>query len=259
MKDHINILVIPDTHADPLHSNDRFTTLGNFIVSRKPEIIIQIGDFATMSSLSSYDVGKRKSEGRRYADDIEVTIDAQEKLFDPIHKDNRGRTRSKYEPELHITLGNHEDRINRAANDDPALYQYLTTDDLKFKEYGWNVVPFKQFLNIRNINFTHYFPNGLMDRPIGGQNPARGILQRWHCSGVQGHSHVFNTATDVKADGTRITAVVAGCYFEHGEDFVSDSIQRTWWRGVVMLNNVNMKGEFDLEQVSLESMKRDFS
>ena len=105
----MNLLVIGDPHAHPDYDNDRFTVLGKFIASEKPDVIVCIGDMADMPSLSSYDKGTKGFEGRRYKKDVAAVIDAQERLFAPIKK-MRG-----YKPKLHMCLGNHEDRIDRAV------------------------------------------------------------------------------------------------------------------------------------------------
>ena len=34
------ILVVPDGHARPEHDNSRFSALGNFIVDKRPDIIV---------------------------------------------------------------------------------------------------------------------------------------------------------------------------------------------------------------------------
>ena len=59
MKGKRNLLVIPDCHAAPEYDNDRFTALGNFIVDEQPNIIVCLGDFGDMPSLSSYDKGTK--------------------------------------------------------------------------------------------------------------------------------------------------------------------------------------------------------
>ncbi len=52
-----NMLIIPDPHASPDYDNERFSALGEFILSTKPQYIVCLGDMADMSSLSSYDKG----------------------------------------------------------------------------------------------------------------------------------------------------------------------------------------------------------
>ncbi len=47
-------------------------------------MVINGGDFADMPSLSSYDIGKKTFEGRRYKADIEAAHSAMEALLAPI-------------------------------------------------------------------------------------------------------------------------------------------------------------------------------
>ena len=70
-------LVIGDSHAKPGISNRRFEWLGKLILDEKPDVIIDIGDFEDMPSLSSYDVGKKSYEGRRYIKDLESAWEAR--------------------------------------------------------------------------------------------------------------------------------------------------------------------------------------
>ena len=67
------ILVIPDVQAKQGHSFAYLNRLGHYIVEKKPDKIICLGDFADMPSLSSYDAGKKSFEGRRYVLDIEAS------------------------------------------------------------------------------------------------------------------------------------------------------------------------------------------
>src|SRR4051812_13971284 len=109
-------LVIPDAHAKPGISNERFEWLAKYILIKKPDTIVCLGDFADMPSLSSYDVGKKSFEGRRYKDDIKSVKDAMNKLMSPIDEFNKQAAlahKVRYKPRLVLTLGNHEDRINR--------------------------------------------------------------------------------------------------------------------------------------------------
>jgi hypothetical protein len=71
-------LVIPDPHATPGVSNDRFEWAGRLVVDRQPSTIVCLGDLWDMASLSSYDKGKKSFEGRKYVNDIKVGVDALE-------------------------------------------------------------------------------------------------------------------------------------------------------------------------------------
>ena len=47
----MNLLIIPDPHANPDYDNDRFKALGKFIMHEKPEVIVWLGDMADLPSL----------------------------------------------------------------------------------------------------------------------------------------------------------------------------------------------------------------
>lgn len=63
MRDH---LFIPDRQAIPDCDNAIDHAIGNYIVKHRPAVIINIGDQADMTSLSSYDVGKASAEGKLF-------------------------------------------------------------------------------------------------------------------------------------------------------------------------------------------------
>ena len=67
-------LVIPDVQIKPGQDLSFLRVIGEYIVEKQPDVIVCLGDFADMPSLSSYDVGKKSFEGRRYKDDIKASI-----------------------------------------------------------------------------------------------------------------------------------------------------------------------------------------
>src|SRR3990167_6344750 len=141
------ILMIPDCQVRIGVPLDHLLALGNYIVAKKPDIIVQIGDFADMPSLSSYDIGKKSFEGRRYTLDISAAKEAMEILLKPLNDYNEKAQKNhekQYHPRKILTLGNHEDRITRAIDSDPKLDGTLSLQDLGYEEFGWEVYPFLQ-------------------------------------------------------------------------------------------------------------------
>lgn len=248
------IAILPDAHAKPkgrkdtFDPNARFVIAGKFINDLRPTNVVCLGDFADMESLSSYDKGKASFEGRRYKRDIKAAVDAQKAMFKEI--DNRD------EIKFDMLYGNHEIRINRAVNDDPHLDETLSLDDLKYKDYWDNLHDFKSIAMIEGIGFTHYFPNGLMDRAIGGENVAKAMMKKYPgFSLVQGHRHDLQVAFDTLADGRQIFGLVAGCFLdlEQREDYMSETVQKTWRRCITVLRETPT-GSWDIEVVSLERL-----
>ena len=82
-------LVIPDTQVKPNSPTDHLRWAGLYAAEKKPDVIVHIGDHFDMPSLSSWDVGKKSFEGRRYKDDIEAGIHAMEVFLQPIRDEQQ--------------------------------------------------------------------------------------------------------------------------------------------------------------------------
>lgn len=243
-------LVIGDQHAKPGISNERFTWLGRLIRDIKPDVVINMGDMADMPSLSSYDVGKKSFEGRRYKNDIAAVHDALSKI-----KTAGGKP---YDLSRKIiTLGNHEDRINRAVEADAKLEGLISIDDLKYKDYNWEVFPYQRPVNIDGILYSHTFVSGIMRRPVGGEHAANSLLKTQFQSCTAAHSHLFDFSCRTKPDGTKIYGLVAGCYFTHNESFAGPC-NALYSRGIVVKRRVK-NGSYDHEWISIEAIKQEYS
>lgn len=203
-----------------------------------------------MPSLSSYDVGKKSFEGRRYRSDIEASKQAMDSLLEPIWTYNAKAKQNKekqYKPRMVLTYGNHEQRISRAVNDDPKLDGVLSLHDLCYAEYGWETIPFLDVVVIDGIAYSHYFTTGLMGRPV---TTAQACLTKKHQSCIQGHQQGLQIATGYKADGSKLTSVIAGSCYEHDEPYMSQQGNHHW-RGFLVCHDVK-DGDFDLMTVSLD-------
>ena len=245
----MDLMIIGDPHASPNYDNDRFSALGEYIAQEKPEIIVCLGDFADLPSLSSYDRGTKGFEGRRYCNDVASVIDAQEKMFAPIKDLNRMLLKKKlkqYKPKLYMTLGNHENRIERATDNSAELDGTISINDLQYKKFGWKCTPFKDCLTIKGISFSHYFTTGAMGRPISGINIGNSMINKLHCSAVQGHSHLISHQESTKPDGQKIFGLSAGCYSHpnYSENWCRDT-EYQWWRGIITLEGLDGEGYYD--------------
>lgn len=249
-------LVIPDCQIRPGDSTDFLERIGNYIVDKQPDVVVCIGDFADMPSLSSYDVGKKAYEGRRYVKDVEAVHEAMEALLSPLAAYNDMQRRNKkraYTPRMVMTLGNHENRINRAVNSDAKLEGILSTDDLAYADFGWEVHPFLEVVIIDGIAYSHYFVTGVAGRPASS---AQAQFRKTNMSCVAGHQQGLHIHTGSRADGARLTSIIAGSCYEHDEDYLGPQGNKHW-RGILMLHEVN-NGEFDLMPVSLDYLKKNY-
>ena len=255
MREH---LIIPDAHFRPGESLDRAEWAMKFALDRRPDSIIIIGDWADMGSLSYYDVGKVSGEGKRYVDDIKAANKAIERFIHPLRNYNSRRGRNKkaqYKPNIHITLGNHENRITRANNDNPSLFGAISLEDLKFVEAGIQVHDFLQPVEIDGICYKHYHTSGVMGRPIGGENHAASLVKKALKSTVVGHSHTrdFWETTDIC--GKKIFGLVCGCYTEEPHHYTTE--QERWWSGLVYLHDVH-EGQAEPEFLTLDYLRRKY-
>ena len=69
------ILIIADTQAKSEEDLEYLLWIGKYIADKKPDIIVHIGDHFDMPSLSSYDKGTSKIEGKRLYKDIEAGVE----------------------------------------------------------------------------------------------------------------------------------------------------------------------------------------
>ena len=197
-------LVVGDVHVKPGQDMRRLDWLGKIIMKERPEVIVFIGDFADMESLSSYDVGKKSFEGRRYALDCKAAQDGMDRVLAPMSRFNKMQARDhkkQYKPEMHMILGNHENRIERAVELDSKLDGTFSIDNLGYKDRGLIVHPFLEEVQIDGIFYSHYFPSGIMNRPISGEHPAATLLRKHYKSCTVGHSHVADFAQRRSAGG----------------------------------------------------------
>lgn len=237
---------IPDCQVKPGVSLDHLTWAGKYIAEKRPDVIVCGGDFADMPSLSSYDKpGSKQYEGRRYQKDVDAARRGMELLLEPI-----ARARS-YKPRLVLVLGNHEDRISRAVETDARLLGTIGLDDLRYQEAGWQVVPFRKPIKIDGTFYCHYFPSGVMGRPC---TSARKVLTTFHVSCIAGHQQGRDVAYAKRGDGRFLTAIIAGSFYQHDEEYLGP-LANVCWRGIVMLNEVR-DGQFDEMFVSLGYLRR---
>lgn len=241
-------LVIPDSHAHPDFSNERYTYLSRLIHDIGPDVVIDIGDWFDMASLCSYDKGTRGFHGRRYQADIASGVEAQDRVLTPLRKFK------KKLPRFVRCLGNHEHRIIRAIDREPELLEgTVGLSDLQSKEYKWEEFPFLEVVNIDGINYSHYFVSGVMGRPVSS---ARALLNHQAASCVMGHTHTFDYALRTNIEGKTNQALFCGVFQDYTPPFAS-ATDYMWRRGVLVLRNVE-DGNFDIEWISMERLKREY-
>jgi len=255
-------LVIPDPHATPEASNDRFDWLGQMIVDRKPDVIVCLGDFADMPSLCPHH-GQREAEGKRIQRDLEAVQDAQERLWRPLLQYNalrRAWKEKQYNPRRVMLGGNHDfDWVERAVEAHPSLEGFLSPTSFDYESWWDEVHDYKKPVVIDGIKYSHHLPAGVSGRPIGGMHMAHQLVQKHHQSCTVGHAHVLDyKAHPVVGTNRHMHGLAAGCYFTHRPSYAKHDAAEFWWGGVIEKFNVS-HGDYDFLKLSIEEIERRYS
>jgi hypothetical protein len=250
-------LVIPDTQAKPGVPLNHMLWLGDYIADKRPERVIHVGDHWDMPSLSSYDEGTKRAEGKRYAHDIAAGNMAMDLLMQPIlllNKQLSAQHKPLYKPSLDFMLGNHEQRIERHVNANANLAGTLGYHDFNLAKYGWRVHDFLDIVKIDGVAYSHYMQNPNSGRPEGGAAALR--LKNVGFSFTQGHQQGKQQAERYLRDGTAQRALIVGSYYLHDEEYMGHQGNH-YWRGVILKHEV-IDGNYDLMEVSLNYLRKRF-
>lgn len=252
-------ILIPDTQVRPDAPDDHCAWAGAYIrdeFAGRPNVtIVHLGDHATMDSLSSYEKpGSKATEGKRYRLDIDAANRAFDKLNAPTENYNARRRKlgkPEWEVEKHFLLGNHEDRITRAINDNPKLEGALSLDDLNYSAHGWIVHPFLEVIDVHGIAMSHYFQNPGNGRPISGMIESR--IKSVGQSFAQGHQQGLRAGILETPTG-RKRGIVAGSFYIAPEPYRGPQ-GADEWKGILVLFECR-EGDYCLMEVSIDYLAR---
>ncbi len=247
-------IIVGDAHAKLEVDNSRFTKLGNFILNTRLKYphanikVIDMGDWEDMPSLSSYDMGKKCYEGRRYQRDLAAAWDARQRTNSPI--DDFNETARKYHKRTisvskYALGGNHfEGRIERAVQLTPMLEGTIGVKDGRHAEFGWEYIPYGEPLLLDGFNYCHSFPSGVLGRPIGGETPAKTLIQKQLTSCVAGHLHLLDICNRTNPQGRAVWGIFPGCFLDENQwEEYAGAANHMWKRGILVLKDVK-DGDF---------------
>ena len=249
-------LIIPDTQCKPGNSFDHLEWAGKYAVKTKPDVIVHLGDHWDMSSLSVYDIGKKSFEGRTYNHDVKAGNDAMDVFMKPITEEQKKQKENKkkvWKPKKVFLIGNHEYRIDRAIESDRKLEGLIGYNDFNLKRHNWEVHNFLDVAIVNGIAYSHYFTSGVMGRPVSSPHL---MLQKKHMSCIMGHVQDRGISYSKKADGSSITGLFAGIFYQHDEEYLNPQTNGSW-SGIWMLNEVN-NGSFDEMPVSINYLRKQY-
>ncbi len=245
----LKIGVLTDAQAMPGVPLDHLGWAGTYFAEKRCDVILCIGDFGDFPSLSRFGRGELDSHGWRWQKDLAAWHEGMQLFMGPI--DAAREADKTWKPWLEFCEGNHESHIDRIVQEYPILEGTITKDDLCLEEYGWRVHPFMQPVAIGGVAFCHYFPSGVMGRPI---TSAAALLRKLHMSAFAGHQQGREIAYSRRADGAHMTAIISGSFYQHTYKFLSP-FTNAHWRGLFVLHETR-DGQFDEMAVSLNYLRR---
>lgn len=247
-------LIVPDQHAHPDHPNQRADYLAKLTIDLRPDVVVNMGDAADMSSLSSYDKGKRSFTGKSYKKDIDSHLEFQDRWWGPVR-----RTKKKL-PQRIVLEGNHERRVERALDLSPELTGTIGFDAFDFDREYDDVVRYEGdtpgIYQQDGLLFAHFFITGISGRPVGGERPAHMLIAKNGCSCIAAHSHTLDYAVRRTVSGRELNGLVTGCYQDYVNDWAGN-IGNLWKAGVSVLRNVE-DGQYNFQWISLEALKAEY-
>jgi hypothetical protein len=251
-------LVIFDTQVRPGIPLDYLRWIGEYVVRKRPNTIVHMADHADMPSLSSWDKGKRAAENKRVKIDIEAAIEGMRVLLTPLWElqaQQEADGEEVYRPRMVLTYGNHEDRITRYVDANPELHGFLSLDDLKYAEMGWETVPFLTPIEIDGVHYCHYFPNVMTGKPLGGT--AANMLTKIGTSFTMGHRQLLDVAVrTLQTTGQQQWGVICGSSYVHNESYKGVQGNKHW-RGIMVKHNVK-DGSYDPLMISMDWLKQEY-
>lgn len=232
----LKIAVISDCQVKGGVDLTYLTAIGNYIASKKPDVIVNIGDFYDFPSLSSYDKGKLSFEGRRLKEDIEVGNRGMDLLLAPIKKEQerlKVNKKRQWQPRMIFTVGNHCERLKRVAKDNPELEGFVGYHLLNLSD--WETYDFLKPAEINGIFFTHYLQNAFTGKPLGGNalNQLKTVGQSFVC----GHKQTLDIAIRPVLSGGLQIGIICGAAYLHKEEYMGWT-GNNHFRGITMLHNV---------------------
>jgi len=242
-------LVIPDTQifrGVPLRHID---TIGKLAAELRPWVIVIIGDWWDLPSLSSYDEGKLSGEARRLQEDIDAGNSALDRLMSYIKPRNS-------RPRLIFCVGNHEQRLMRYVEANPKLSGVVSYDLFNLKHHGWEVHDFLDPVEAHGILYSHYFPRSASGRIVQSKRGAPSAIhqvKREMQSCTSGHLQGLDYSM-IATGKHRYHGLMAGSCYLHKTGYIPTGGEN-YWRGIVVKENVD-HGDYDFRPIRLSSLVR---
>jgi hypothetical protein len=237
----IKTLVFADAHAEPGQDLSRFDALGEFICEERPDYIVDLGDFVSLSSISHWDFDKRLTmEGQRYEADKEAGKEAYDRLFRPLAKlqnTSRQHKTKMYKPKFDKMDGNHEGWVDKYLEQNPSMAGHVDlARDLGLTSRGIVPYPYRERMYRHGINFMHA-PLAGNNQPIGGLHFTHKAVQGFIGHVVFGHYHKLEVKPGKRTDAAHPNrAISCPCFFTDQPHYLSPNAPAVMDRGIIIIN-----------------------
>ena len=227
------VLVIGDLHQDPRHPHrmEVLAWAARFGSDRKVSRVVQVGDWGTFDGASFHD--KNDTLRARLKPTIKQDLDNQKESLATFQANKP----ADWNPKLDITLGNHENRINRFENANPETAGMFSNElETNFAQFGWQTRPYGEVMFVQGVGISHHPTNGA-GRAFGGKTGPQRAANELTCSFISGHTHAFQHYTSGKIGlVSGVDVMEVGCALPWGEieEYAQMSINNWWWGLVIV-------------------------
>jgi len=241
------VAAIGDLHDAPSIPKDRFKWIGRWCAEGKFDDIVQIGDWSSFDSLSTFDnPGSVKYYERgSFADDL-ASLEESLHLF------------GQEAPDIprYFVKGNHEFRADRAEDAAPNLRDTMVLPiDQNFRRHNFKIFGYGEWLFLEGVGFTH-IPFNAMGREYRGKYPSNMIANDAIFSIVYGHTHKESHVTIPKiGPSKRIEVCNLGSAMpqNHVEEWANLSMTGwTWGTKSLTLQGGHIIGHEFISMIDLE-------
>lgn len=247
------VVFIPDPQVKEGVPIEHLAAAGEYVARKKPDVIVQAMDWWDFAYRSRYDVDLAGYFCGDHLSDFCAGLHGWDAFHAPIRAE---RERCPWwDPDEHCTEGNHEFRLWRDLMKDRRDLRMVPMPEFVVRDEGAHWHNYLQVADIDGVLFSHQFVNPHTGRAMGGS--ALNRLKTVGRSFVQGHQQKFDFAMHTRPDGTRMRGLIAGAFYQHYEEYLGPQGNHHW-RGIVVLNDLDGKGDYDVTEVRLSYLLRRF-
>ena len=122
-----------------------------------------------------------------------------------------------------------------------------------YEQWGWEVHPFLEVVEIDGIEYAHFITSGVMGRAASS---AAVMLRERQKSCTMGHSQLYDMAMHKR---TQQRSLMCGTFYQHEEAYLGLQMQGLAYRRHLIFKHEVQEGRYDLMEVSLDFLRRRYA